>query len=117
MVLSNGVAMTYMASRASFFNLIFKISIKIYRENKHRPIGATFFFFFCFFFFFFFVFVFFFFLFFFFFFFFFFCFLTHHDSLNKLGSLETVLINYIQISPVVSDKKSFKICYIDILEK
>ena len=49
MVLSNGVAMMYMASRASFFNLIFKFSIKIYRENKHRPMGATFFcFFFCF---------------------------------------------------------------------
>ena len=37
--------MLQMASSASFFffNLIFKISIKIYREIKLRPMGAMFF--------------------------------------------------------------------------
>ena len=44
------------------------------------------------------------------------CFLTNHDGLNNLGrgSPETFLPSYIEISPVVSDKKIFKVFYIDI---
>ena len=37
-------------------------------------------------------------------------FLTQHDGLNNLDkwvTKETVLLNYIEISPVVSDKKTF----------
>ena len=68
--------MLYMASCASFFfKLIFKISIKIYRKMSTATWGP--------------------------------CFPTHPGGLNSQcrGPPKTFLLNYIEISPVVSDKK------------
>ena len=66
--------MLYMAWSASFFlKLIFKISIKIYRKMSPATSGP--------------------------------CFPTHPSGLNShgRGPPKTFLLNYIEISPVVSD--------------
>ena len=45
------------------------------------------------------------------------CFLTNPNGLNNLGRglhKGTFVQNYMEISPVVSDKKTFKVFYIDI---
>ena len=64
---------------------IFKVSIQIYRENKRRPLAAMFF--------------------------------DESKWLEqscKRITTETFLQNYMEISPVVSDKKIFKVFYTDI---
>ena len=64
---------------------IFKVSLQIYRENKPRPLAAMFF-----------------------------------DKSKWLEqsckriTKETFLQNYMEIGPVVSDKKIFKVFYTDI---